>query len=446
MKKQIKKILIFIYRYMAHAFPLCPSKVMFMSNMGRNYSGNVRAIFEKMKEDDRFSKYKKVWAFNGDFFANVKKYGKGMLPKGCKIVRYGGIRYYFHMATAGMWIFDTRQEPYLIKRKGNTYFQTWHGTPLKKLGLDIEKINMTGEDRSTREYRMAFLQESAKWDYLLVQNDFSEEVLPKCFGFRKKVVKAGYPRNDRLADALRRYNTCCKRKKAENDGISGRSEEKLKRISTDIAQNKKGKKILLYAPTWRDNEYIGGGFYKCPEKPDFKKLEKELGKDFMIIVKLHYLVKLKKGDIPEECIKSGFVKICGNEKDIADLYLKADGLITDYSSVFFDYSVLERPIFFYCYDLEEYRDELRGFYLDFEKVAPGPISGNEDELVSDIRAAFGFKNKEPASDVQKNALDNKNFENTEWHKKVVEFKKWFNEYDDGHAAERVLDILAGNKN
>ena len=88
-----------------------------MSNMGRNYSGNVRAIFEKMKEDDRFSKYKKIWAFNGDFFASVKKYGKSMLPQGCKIVRYGGIRYYFHMATAGLWIFDTRQEPYLINAR-----------------------------------------------------------------------------------------------------------------------------------------------------------------------------------------------------------------------------------------------------------------------------------------------------------------------------------------
>ena len=72
-KNIVKRTLVSFYRYMAHAFPLCCSKAMFMSNMGRNYSGNVRAIFEKMKEDDRFSKYKKIWAFNGDFFASVKK-------------------------------------------------------------------------------------------------------------------------------------------------------------------------------------------------------------------------------------------------------------------------------------------------------------------------------------------------------------------------------------
>ena len=135
-------------------------------------------------------------------------------------------------------------------------------------------------------------------------------------------------------------------------------------------------------------------------------------------------------------VKSGFVRVCGNEKDIAELYLKADGLITDYSSVFFDYSVLERPIFFYCYDLEAYRDELRGFYLDFEKIAPGPISTNEDELVRDIKSAFNPKQQESGVEASKNA---------DWHKKIVEFKKWFNEYDDGYASERVLNILCGDK-
>ena len=411
MKKYIKQFLIFLYRYMVRVFPLEPQKVMFMSNMGRNYSGNVRAIFEKMKEDARFSKHKKIWAFNGDFFANVKKYGKTMLPKGCKIVRYGGIRYYYHMATSGIWIFDTRQEPYLIKRKGNIYFQTWHGTPLKKLGLDIEEMKMAGEDRTVRDYRISFLEESAKWDYLLVQNDFSETVLPKCFGFRNKIVKAGYPRNDVLAG------------------------------QTHINSGKR-KKVLLYAPTWRDNEYLGGGFYKCPSRPDFKKLEKELGRDFVIIVKLHYLVKLKKGDIPEECIKSGFVRVLGNEKDIMELYLKADGLITDYSSVFFDYSILERPMFFFCYDLEEYRDELRGFYLDFEKVAPGPISTSEDELVRDIRQVFdGFTPDKNGSMTDKN---HENGYEEGWLRRLREFKKWFNEYDDGHASERVLDVISSH--
>ena len=384
---------------MSGCLPVRHSKAIFMSNMGRNYSGNVRAIFEAMLRDSRFKDVKKIWAFNGDFLGTVKKNGKNMLPKGCRIVRYGGLRYYFHIATSGLWIFDTRQEPYLIKRKGNIYFQAWHGTPLKKLGLDIENLNMTGEKRSVREYRYAFRLESAKWDYLLVQNDFSEEVLPKCFGFKKEVVKAGYPRNDRLVNQM-------------HDQVK-------------TAEDQTGKKVLLYAPTWRDDEYLGNGFYRFPKRLDFLKLEQELSNEYRIVVKLHYLLKLQKGDIPESCIKNGFVKVVGNEKDIAALFIRADGLITDYSSVFFYFSVTEKPMFFFCSDLEEYRDELRGFYLDFPKVAPGPISTDEIQLIKDIRMVFG-------PDKEK------------WHEKIVDFKKWFNSYDDGRASERVLDILSAH--
>ncbi|MBR4816544.1 MAG: CDP-glycerol glycerophosphotransferase family protein, partial [Lachnospiraceae bacterium] len=89
----------------------------------------------------------------------------------------------------------------------------------------------------------------------------------------------------------------------------------------------------------------------------------------------------------------------------------------------FDYSVLERPMFFFCYDLENYRDNLRGFYLDFEKMAPGPISLNEEELIRDIRTCFSGENSE--------CMD-----------KVRAFKKEYNKYDDGHAGKRALDAIA----
>ena len=405
MKKYLKKILVFIYHIMAKVFPLNMNKVMFMSNMGRNYSGNPRAIFETMRKDQRFKAHKKIWAFNGDYFDMVKKYGESLLPKGCKVVRYGGLKYYFHMATSGIWIFDTRQEPYLVKRKGAIYFMTWHGTPLKKLGLDMIQLNMAGENRDLKAYADSFTEESAKWDFLIVQNDFSESVSAGAFGFKNKVLKIGAPRTDRLVrESLKR----------------GADSGDIKSVRADSGNRKK---VLLYAPTWRDDEYLGDGFYKVSSRPDFIKLEKTLGDEYTIVVKLHYLVRIKKGDIPESCIKSGFVQICGNEVDINDLYLKADGIITDYSSVMFDYSVLERPMFFFCYDLENYRDNLRGFYLDFEKMAPGPISLNEEELIRDIRTCFSGENSE--------CMD-----------KVRAFKKEYNKYDDGHAGKRALDAIA----
>ena len=194
MKAFVKKILIFIYHIMAKLLPMSMKKVMFMSNMGRNYSGNTRAIYETMLTDKRFDEKKKIWALNGAYFDMVKKYGESLLPKGCIIVRYGGLKYYFHMATAGIWIFDTRQEPYLVKRKGALYFMTWHGTQLKKLGLDMIQFNMAGEDRDRDEYAQSFIKESAKWDYLIVQNDYSEAISAGAFGFKNTVLKIGYPK------------------------------------------------------------------------------------------------------------------------------------------------------------------------------------------------------------------------------------------------------------
>ena len=403
MKKYVKKLLVFIYHIMAKIFPMSKNKVMFMSNMGRNYSGNTRAIYEAMLNDKRFDKKKKIWAFNGEYFDMVKKYGDSLLPTGCKVVRYGGMKYYFHMATSGIWIFDTRQEPYLIKRKGALYFMTWHGTQLKKLGLDMIQFNMAGEDRDRDEYAQSFIKESAKWDYLIVQNDYSEAISAGAFGFKNTVLKIGYPRTDKLV----------KEGFGKDRGIN--------------LPDKKRKKVLVYAPTWRDDEYLGNGFYKVSSRPDFVKLEKELGDEYTIVLKLHYLVRINKGDIPQSVIDSGFVKICGNEIDINDLYLESDGVITDYSSLIFDYSVLERPIFFFCYDLENYRDILRGFYMDFEKLAPGPISLDEDELARDIKDNFEGRSTE--------CLD-----------KIRAFKKEHNKYDDGHVSEKALDVIAKHLN
>jgi len=405
MKAFLKKILVFIYHCMAKILPLSRKKAIFMSNMGRNYSGNPRAVYEEMLRDIRFEKLKKVWAFNGDFFGMVNRYGKTLLPKGCKIVRYGGLRYYFHMATAGIWVFDTRQEPYLVKRKYALYLMTWHGTPLKKLGLDMLSLNMSGEKRDLKAYTDSFTEESGKWDYLIAQNDFSASVFPGCFGYKGRVLTTGYPRNDRL---VREGLTV--REKAQED--------------TEVR-----KKVLLYAPTWRDDEYLSGGFYKCPSRPDFVKLEKALGDKYRIMLKLHYLVKLKKRDIPQSCIDSGFVKVYGNEIDISSLYLKADALIGDYTSAIFDYSVLDRPMFFFCYDLEKYRDSLRGFYMNLEEIAPGPISGNEEELIADIKETF------------EGAGDGNVSGRTDDREKLKKFRETYNKYDDGHASQRVLDVI-----
>src|SRR5699024_5114208 len=122
------------------------------------------------------------------------------------------------------------------------------------------------------------------------------------------------------------------------------------------------KKVILYAPTWRDNQFYKIGHYKFNLQLDLERLKESFKDEYVIILRLHYLVE-------ENLNLSGlenFVYDFSHHSDISELYLISDLLITDYSSVFFDYANLNRPILFYVYDIEEYRDQLRGFYIDFE--------------------------------------------------------------------------------
>lgn len=422
-KKILKKAVVALYKLESKVLPIRKDVVLFMSNMGKNYSGNPKAIYEALEELDTEKKLKPVWAFTSLY---LKESGTVELTGSAETVRYGSFRYYRILATAGKWVFDTRQEPYLVKRKGCTYIQTWHGTPLKKLGLDIEEMNMAGEDRTStgrktaennstagvsaenksieraaiEKYHNSFREESAKWDYLVAQNDFSAETFKRCFDYGGRMLLTGYPRNDVLKRA----------------SISGK-------IKCGNPCTEDGKKILLYAPTWRDDSYLENGWYGYDSPLDFEYLEKKIGDRCRIIVKLHYLVHLKKGDIPENCINSGFVTVCGNDEDIAEIYLKADALITDYSSVMFDYAILGRPMFFFAYDLEKYRDRLRGFYFDFEQEAPGPISETTEQLIGDLSDCFENGNSSASAE------------------KYEAFRKKYNMYEDGHASEKIAKLL-----
>lgn len=397
MKKYLKKIVRFIYKIMAKLLPVNKDIIIFNSNVGRNYTGNPKAIYLEMERDERYRNKVKVWAFNRAFL-------KSRSYKNCEeladhdntvVVKYGGLAYHRYLAQAGTWVFDGRQEDYYIKRKGVIYLQCWHGTPLKKLALDMESVNMAEEQGSTQEsYNRTFLKESAKWDILLSQNPYSTEIFKRCFGYQGEILGNGYPRNDELK----------RRADRGDDGASQR-----------------GKKIILYAPTWRDDIGNGDGTYKFVTNLDFDRLADELGDSYVFLCKAHYLVadSIRKMAGSDKARK--FVKIIDPNADISELYLRADILITDYSSAMFDYAVLKRPIILYTFDLTDYRDRLRGIYFDIVKDAPGPVAEDTEELINAIKYTAG-------ADVAGTA----------------EYKAFFDKFasfDDGQASKRVLDRL-----
>ena len=248
---------------------------------------------------------------------------------------------------------------------------------------------------SIKEYHEQFRKNTATWDYLISQNHFSTETFRRCFDFKDKpIFEVGYPRNDIL---FRRNN--------ERD--IRRLKEKYN-IPLD-------KKVILYAPTWRDNEFYVQGCYKFVSPLDFKKVQEELGDEYVFLVKYHYLVS-DKIDWSEY---KGFVYSFNEKVDISRLYLIADMMITDYSSVMFDYSILKRPMFFFAYDLENYENNLRGFYFDFLKEAPGPISKTTDQLIWDI----------------------KNYNAEQWNDKYKEFSDKYNSADDGMASKKIVEKI-----
>ena len=177
------------------------------------------------------------------------------------------------------------------------------------------------------------------------------------------------------------------------------------------------KKILLYAPTWRDNSYNTRG-YTFELKADFHRWKEVLGDEYVVLFKPHYLIINK---FENDASLEGFIYNVDANADINDLYVISDVLVTDYSSVFFDYANLNRPMYFYMFDLEEYADELRGFYFDIYEVMPGDIIQDEEQLLADIKKGqYDFKRLEA-------------------------FNQRFNNWQDGHASQRVIDIVFGKE-
>src|SRR5699024_8073160 len=217
------------------------------------------------------------------------------------------VKWLFLMTRAKYWVSNSRLPLWITKPKNTIYLQTWHGTPLKKLATDMDEVHMPGTD--TEKYKENFITESSKWDYLISPNTYSTFIFRRAFQFNKTIIESGYPRNDFLIN----YN---------NKESIVSIKKKLK-LPND-------KKIILYAPTWRDNNFYEVGHYKFDLPLNLNLLANSLSDNYIIILRLHYLVaeQIDLSEYPNFIFDYSFYE------DIRDLYLISDILITDYSSVF----------------------------------------------------------------------------------------------------------------
>ena len=180
-----------------------------------------------------------------------------------------------------------------------------------------------------------------------------------------------------------------------------------------------GKKVILYAPTWRDDEWYGQGQYKFTLQLNLDQLRETLGDEYVVVLRTHYLIV---DALNLEDYKGFAFNGSGSDfDDISLLYLISDILITDYSSVFFDYANLRRPMLFFTYDLDKYRDVLRGFYFDLEELLPGPLVFTTDEIIDTIRNLPAVMEK--------------------YKDKAEVFYEKFNGWEDGNASKKVVETI-----
>ncbi len=380
-KKMIKNKNVFYKLAYYHRYlkqPLLNNVILFETFMGKNYSDSPKYIYEYMAQNygDQFTY---VWVLNTK---TKPKYGG-------KVVRRFSFRYAYYLARAKYLVFNARQPLWYRKREGQVFLETWHGTPLKRLVFDQEEVTA-----ASPKYKKEFYRQRQDWDYLLSDNDFSTETLRRCFMFENEMLDYGYPRNDVLY-------------RKDKEAFANEIKQKLS-IPLD-------KKTILYAPTWRDDEYYGKGQYKFTLQLDLAMLKERLQDDYVILLRTHQYI----ADALDVSGLEGFAYNVSKYDDISELYLISDICITDYSSVFFDYANLRRPILFYTYDIEKYKNQLRGFYIDMQSEVPGPLLYTSEEVVE--------------------AIENIEEVNAAYKKQYDTFYDRFCHLSDGNASKRVCE-------
>lgn len=364
--------------------PIKRNTVLYESFLGRNYSDSPKAIFKYLLDNEP-NKWNHVWILNDK---ELVKDEPEFNHNNVKIIKRFGWKYFYYVTVSKYFVLNMRQPKWLIKKSEQIILSTWHGTPLKKLVFDMENVTS-----ANKNYKRDFYNQSRNWDYLIAANEYSERIFESAFMYPKEnILTYGYPRNDILSNHTLEYKESIK--------------EKL-----GIPQ---GKKVILYAPTWRDDDFHAVGQYKFSLQLDLERLQREFGDEYVIVLRMHYLVS----DNINLSAYEGFVFDYSKYNDINDLYIASDILITDYSSVFFDFAILRKPIVFYMYDLEKYQNVLRGFYIDVNKELPGPILKTNDEVV--------------------NAIKNIDDINEEYTDSYDKFTSVYSSLEDGKASERVV--------
>lgn len=354
------------------------NRIFFESFHGEKYSDSIKVLYEYMKTKRNDMQY--VWVYNKE---ECPITGDNLI-----IVKRNTLKYFYYNATSKYWVTNSHRNRHIAPKKNQIYMMIWHGVgAFKKFGAHIKRSNEEMKD---------LIKDGKEITYLVCSSENIKSIYSGalCIG-ENKIYPYGLPRNDIFYD-----------------------EDKLRRIKNkykDIfPQNKK---IILYAPTHRAAEK------EFDFKLDVNKLYKELNDEYILLIKSHYFIseKIQIDDKLKE-----FVYDVSYYDDIQELLVISDILITDYSSVFYDFGFQKnKPVLFYAYDKDEYIKNWGGFYKEYDSYVPGPILYSTDEL------AEAIKNKEILKDASE---------------RLENFMQDYDDYKDGRSTERVYKLLFSGEN
>ncbi len=312
--------------------------ILFSSFGGRKYDDSPKVIYERMLSDERFKNYKLIWAF-----INPEKV---QLPDDIKI-KCDTLKYYITALKARVWITNSSIERGLsFKGKNTLYFNTWHGTPIKKMGSDISSDNTSFKSKGKNTI-----------DVFTAQGEFEADIFSRVFNIPfEKIEVIGLPRNDVYVNHDENYRN-----------------ELRKKLNIPL-----GKKAILYAPTFREYDKSDDLQCKISVPINLDYWEKALGDKYVLLFRAHYEVAKGLNIVDNE-----FVREMSGYPNLDDLMIASDLLISDYSSIFFDYSIMHKPMYCFAYDYEKYATE-RGMYFDIRDCLS--TSENENDLLKLLTA------------------------------------------------------------
>ncbi len=350
-------------------------QITFEAWRGR-YSDSPRAVSEALAAAS--ADVRLTWVLDGATPA----------PPGVRPVARYRARHLAALLSSDYWITTDIITKPVPRRPSSVYIQTWHGSPIKKVGLDETVAVYPGAEA----HRRRMVRDVRRWDYLVSPSARYTDIFRGAFGYEGEVLEIGNPRNDILV------NDDGSRREAVRSSLGLRPDDR----------------VILYAPTWREDAGDGEGSFRQPAIVDWEVLARSLPDDVVVLSRMHANVRPdSRGGGPSS------VRDVSTYGDVSELLLAADGLITDYSSIVHDFVVTGKPVYLHAPDVDQYRESVRELYVDYEAWAPGPISRDTDELVENL-LSYEVDTAERAAFLQEYCT-----------------------YDDGRATERLVTMILG---